>query len=166
MHSPVRNNWTSLNFIVCFLNFLCVSCVYRWTPIGTMKKQRSASGICAFNSMVYAAGGHDGYRIFASVECYDTRTDSWAFVAPMGSRRCRLGLSGLGGKLYAAGGYDSLAFLDTVERYDPAEDRWQFVASMGSKRSRMVILCPLFFLLWPGCGIQENLTSKTVSNIF
>jgi hypothetical protein len=40
-----------------------------------MKKHRSASGVTAFNSMVYAAGGHDGYRIFDSVEAYDTEKD-------------------------------------------------------------------------------------------
>jgi hypothetical protein len=38
-----------------------------------MKKHRSASGITAFNSMIYAAGGHDGYRIF------DTGIDDFKF---------------------------------------------------------------------------------------
>lgn len=45
-----------------------------------MRKHRSASGIAAFNSMIFAAGGHDGYRIFDSVECYDTLKDEWTFV--------------------------------------------------------------------------------------
>jgi hypothetical protein len=27
--------------------------------------------------MIVAAGGHDGYRIFDSVECYDTHTDKY-----------------------------------------------------------------------------------------
>lgn len=121
-----------------------------------MRKHRSASGITAFNSMIYAAGGHDGnttnksenrlitqltgllnyvgYRIYDSVECYDTQKDQWSYVASMKTKRCRLGLSALNGKLYAAGGYDSLNFLNTVERYCPAEDKWEFVASMNFKR--------------------------------
>ena len=88
--------------------------------------------------MIYAAGGHDGYRIFDSVECYDSQTDKWSFIAPMQTKRCRLGLSGLNKKLYAAGGYDSLNFLNTVECYDPILNKWEYVAPMNVKRSRMV----------------------------
>lgn len=46
-----------------------------------MRKHRSASGITAFNSMIVAAGGHDGYRIFESVECFDTIKDEWNFIS-------------------------------------------------------------------------------------
>ncbi len=52
-----------------------------WSLVSPMRKHRSASGITAFNSMIVAAGGHDGYRIFESVECYDTIKDEWNFIS-------------------------------------------------------------------------------------
>lgn len=102
------------------------------------------------NSQYYYMIDDLGYRIYDSVECYDTQKDQWSYVASMRTKRCRLGLAALNGKLYAAGGYDSLNFLNTVERYCPVEDKWEFVASMNFKRrspqNSFFYLCVCFFL--------------------
>jgi hypothetical protein len=47
-----------------------------------MKKHRSASGITAFNSMIYAAGGHDGYRIFdtGNALCFSLNLKHYKFI--------------------------------------------------------------------------------------
>lgn len=37
--------------------------VDKWKILSSMRKHRSASGITAFNSMIYAAGGHDGKEL-------------------------------------------------------------------------------------------------------
>lgn len=39
----------------------------QWRIVKSMQKHRSAGGVIAFDSYVYALGGHDGLSIFDSV---------------------------------------------------------------------------------------------------
>lgn len=81
---------------------------------------------------IYAIGGYDDAtnRVFATVEAYDTSTNSWSnppplVLAPMLTARFRLAAASGPDGLHALGGVDaSLTILKTHEIYDPATNHW------------------------------------------
>ena len=66
------------------------------------------------NGKIYAIGGRDGPSEFATVEEYDSATNTWMTQASMPTARYVLGVAAANGKIYAIGGYNGIQ-LATVE---------------------------------------------------
>lgn len=102
------------------------------TPMGT---KRSCLGICAFDGLLYVAGGYDGASCLSSFERYDTLTGVWSSCLSMSMRRryCRLAV--LDNCIFAVGGFDSSNYQASVERFDPRIGQWHSVPDMSTRRS-------------------------------
>jgi hypothetical protein len=102
-----------------------------------------AAGFDSTTGILYAVGGSgNGGPGIASLEAYDTNTDSWTTKAPMPTARGELGAAfdTANGILYAVGGCDSHVVhtecfrLQTVEAYDTKTDSWTARAPMPTTR--------------------------------
>src|SRR5271156_540496 len=110
-----------------------------WTyapPLGIARAELAAAICDAPNPesgyRIYAIGGAGlASSVFATVEAYDTLTQTWSTVAPMLTARASLAAASRPGRLYAIGGYDaSINAVATVEIYDPAAGTWASGPSM------------------------------------
>jgi N-acetylneuraminic acid mutarotase len=90
----------------------------------------------AVNGKIYAIGGLTTFPgdALATVEVYDTVTDSWDTKAPMPTARTHLATCVVDGKIYAIGGRRGDTVLPTVEMYDPVTDTWTTKAPMPTAR--------------------------------
>lgn len=59
---------------------------------------RYQAGVCAFNGLIYAAGGCSAWNCLNTVECYDPRTDTWTYIKPLVTARRGCGLIVFNGK--------------------------------------------------------------------
>ncbi|CAG5131884.1 unnamed protein product [Candidula unifasciata] len=106
----------------------------RWFPVADMTTRRRHVGVCSFNSLLYAVGGHDGSDHLRSGEVFDPKHNTWKPIAHMATLRRGIALACLGGVIYAVGGLDDTTCFNTVERYDPKEDYWSFIPNMEVPR--------------------------------
>lgn len=60
---------------------------------------RYQAGVCAFNGLIYAAGGCSAWNCLNTVECYDPRTDTWTYFKPLVTARRGCGLIVFNGRL-------------------------------------------------------------------
>ena len=97
---------------------------------------------------MYVAGGYDRgvHSDRASVECYDSEKEEWAFVAELERPRSGLVLVSLNGFIYAVGGRNRSTdhYFNTCERYNPVTDQWTTVSPMITPRA------------WPAAGVLNN----------
>uniref|UniRef100_A0A0B6ZMB8 BTB domain-containing protein n=1 Tax=Arion vulgaris TaxID=1028688 RepID=A0A0B6ZMB8_9EUPU len=106
----------------------------RWFPVADMTTRRRHVGVCSFNGLLYAVGGHDGSDHLRSGEMFDPKQNTWKPIAHMATLRRGIALACLGGVIYAVGGLDDTTCFNTVERYDPIQDYWAFIANMEVPR--------------------------------
>lgn len=105
-----------------------------WFRVADMATRRRHVGVCSFNGLLYAVGGHDGSEHLQSGEVFDPKCNSWKPIAQMATLRRGIALACLGGVIYAVGGLDDTTCFNTVERYEPSTDSWSFIAAMEVPR--------------------------------
>ncbi|XP_071944850.1 kelch-like protein 26 [Antedon mediterranea] len=107
-----------------------------WRQLCPMKKRRSLFSLDGMNTYLYAVGGKNTQGGLASVERYDSGTDSWEYVAPLTLHTFGHSSAVVGGKLFITGGVvDGGHFSNALQVYDPNHDKWTFKAPMSSTRA-------------------------------
>ncbi len=101
-----------------------------WAAKAAMPTARERFAAAAVGTVIYVFGGLVPDATFvkstASVEAYDTSTNSWSAKAPLSSPRNALAAVALGGKIYVLGGRadGTPSNLALVEVYDPVVNTW------------------------------------------
>ncbi|KAK0052955.1 kelch-like protein 8 [Biomphalaria pfeifferi] len=106
----------------------------KWFPVADMTTRRRHVGVCSYNGVLYAVGGHDGTDHLRSGEMFDPRSNTWKSISQMETLRRGIALACSGDVIYAVGGLDDATCFNTVERYDPGRDNWSFIAPMETPR--------------------------------
>jgi N-acetylneuraminic acid mutarotase len=107
-----------------------------WTTKVPMPTARERFAIAAVNGVIYVFGGLVPDATFvkktASVEAYDTATNTWSAKAPLRTARDSLSSAAVDGVIYVMGGRADAAPFDlaVVEAYDPVANAWTTKASM------------------------------------
>ena len=111
-----------------------------WTRKADMPTARGWSGNNppVVDGKIYVIGGWVTFqgRPLATVEEYETATDTWSGRAAMPTARAALETCMVDGKIYALGGFTTSFDVQrsTVERYDPKNDRWERTADIPTAR--------------------------------
>jgi hypothetical protein len=121
-----------------------------WKYVNPLPTPRSQLAAATYNApapqsgvWIYAIGGADTATnsVFATVEAYDTATNSWSStppINPMHTARWRLAAASGPDGLHALGGADaSGTVLATHEIYDPATNVWSPAKSMPTARAQL-----------------------------
>ena len=98
-----------------------------WRTVAPLAQARSdASATALKDGRVLVAGGHDGPKMFASVEIFDPATASWRTVAPMPTARTQFTMATLpDGRVLVAGGLEFPGAPSVTSLfYDPYIDAW------------------------------------------
>ncbi|KAL8560902.1 hypothetical protein ACOMHN_059086 [Nucella lapillus] len=108
----------------------------KWRPLPDMilKRVWSAFAAAADKKIYVIAGGIVG-KFYETVECFDTRTETWASVSPMQERRIDARAVAVDGDIYVFGGFRRLECPSAVqsghnqkfcgtEMYASANDYW------------------------------------------
>lgn len=105
-----------------------------WVLKSPMPTPRDEHASCAIGQYVYVMGGaeEEGRPSLATVDRYDSETDSWTSRQAMPTARQNLSASVVDGKCYAIGGESPQGAV--VERYDPETNQWTVRASMPTAR--------------------------------
>jgi N-acetylneuraminic acid mutarotase len=114
---------------------LSASSVPLWKPRANMPTARWGLGVvAASNGKIYAIGGGNRFdQWLATVEEYDSTTDTWRMRTSMPTARWGLGVAAASnGKIYAIGGLGD--HLDMVEEYAPETDTWRTRTRMPTSR--------------------------------
>jgi hypothetical protein len=121
-----------------------------WTTLPSMPTARAAQGSAAApcpkgldGTCLYSVGGGDnGSGIFAMLEAYSPKSNTWVTLPSMPTARASLAAAaapcpqGLQGTcLYAVGGFDGSTFVATLEAYSPKSNTWVTLPSMPTARS-------------------------------
>lgn len=84
-----------------------------WEPRAVMPTARSGHGLVVYRDRLFAMGGEHGVfvgseltqpKVFAQMESYDPKTDTWQQHAPMITARHAVGAATIGDAIYVAGG--------------------------------------------------------------
>ena len=62
------------------------------------------TGLAILDGFIYAVGGWNGTSRLNSVECYNSRTNSWSDVTPMNVALASPAVTAYQGRLYVCGG--------------------------------------------------------------
>ena len=136
-----------------------------WAAVASMPTARKSLASAVVGGKLYALGGSSfgccPDNALATVEMYDTATNTWTTVAPMPTARYGLVAEVVGGKLYAAGGYHSVPVdnaIDTVEVYNPAANKWAAVTPMPTARYGLVagVLGGKLYAAGGSCCTQDD----------
>lgn len=60
----------------------------KWQPAPEMNLRRGWSSYTVVDKKIYVLAGGAIGKLFESVECFDTRTETWVSLSPMRERRC------------------------------------------------------------------------------
>lgn len=98
-----------------------------WSEICPLNEARPHCKLVALENHVYAIGG----ECLSTVECYDPRSNRWAFVAPLPNDTFAVAhrATACNGELFVSGG--TLKY--TLLRYNPKTDVWRQSLIVGSK---------------------------------
>lgn len=98
-----------------------------WKRLADMPTRRGALGLVRIDTTLYAVGGADYGKKYATLEAYDITTSSWSRLPDMPTPREHLAAATTGGKLHVLGGYNTDRFgaLTAHEVYDPKTRRWE-----------------------------------------
>lgn len=110
-----------------------------WLEMPPMPTARDVLAAAAIDKDIYAVGGTDGERPFASCEVYNTETNKWSVVQNMPTPRGGLAAVAVNGRLYTVGGSDGERARGTVERYDPVTYQWQKGPSLLTPRRGVAV---------------------------
>lgn len=110
-----------------------------WVTKQDMPTVRNGLAAVELNGLIYAIGGYStgwGFNTgkVATVEVYNTASNTWTVRASMPTARSGLAAAVVNGKIYTFGGA-SLGTNDKVEEYDPILNGWTTKASMPTARS-------------------------------
>jgi N-acetylneuraminic acid mutarotase len=113
-----------------------------WVSLAPMPTARAGLGGAVSGRYIYAIGGRTGTvpcsgLALATVERYDTFTDTWATMASLPSPRSDLAALAMGnGKIYVFGGCDaSNSVVGDVDVYSIATDTWSPLPPMPTPRA-------------------------------
>jgi N-acetylneuraminic acid mutarotase len=112
-----------------------------WVSLAPMPTPRAGLGGAYSGRYIYAIGGRDGLTpctgvALATVERYDTQTDTWATMAALPAARSDLGALAMGnGKIYVFGGCEFNAVVGDVFVYSIATNSWSSAQSMPTPRA-------------------------------
>jgi N-acetylneuraminic acid mutarotase len=101
-----------------------------WLTRAPMPTARERFAAAAVGKVIYVFGGlvpnGTSVKSTASVEAYDTMSNSWSAKTPLTSARNALGAAVVNGIVYVIGGRTdgTPSELDLVEAYDPVADAW------------------------------------------
>ena len=114
-----------------------------WYPIANMHTRRSGASAVLIpgSNKIMVLGGYNGSTRVASVEFYDTETNTWAMGPSMSQERSNFATCTLENKLYVIGGYTGSTTLRDVEIFDLTENTWQFGRPINAGRSAMKAVC-------------------------
>lgn len=99
-----------------------------------MMSRRTHLGLAAVGDYLYAVGGRRDRKTLSSVECFDTRSNSWHHCSKMIHARHSFCISAVGQYLYVLGGEND-AILSSIERYDTLTDKWELYGDMPQPRT-------------------------------
>jgi N-acetylneuraminic acid mutarotase len=132
-----------------------------WNAKTSMSTPRYGHSVATgVDGAIYVFGGTNSVdAALASVERYDTATNTWSARAPMPSARSRTrAVAANNGKIYVFGGHPPgcCATLSTVEEYDPLTNTWATknnapIAAMGVAGAPGPDGKLYFFGGYPGC---------------
>ncbi|MDX6397424.1 MAG: hypothetical protein QOJ43_832 [Gaiellaceae bacterium] len=104
----------------------------RWQAMASMPRTRGALAGDVIDGRFYAVGGASSALlqdpdVYAVLDVYDFRSDSWTKGPSMPTARHHLGAAAVDGRLYVVGGRASSRSqaLDALEAFDPATNRWE-----------------------------------------
>lgn len=127
-----------------------------WITLTGPAQNREHVAAVAYQGEVWAIGGRWDSGAFATVEIYDTATDTWREGPSMRDARSGFGVAVLGGHIYAVGGeiLETLEVVETAERYDPETGEWVYITSppMALHGNPLVALGDRIFL--PGGSMR------------
>lgn len=109
-----------------------------WTRKANMPIQNSGAAACAFDGILYVAGGEETFAgaQLSTLYAYDPKTDSWTRKADMPTARRWAAACVLDGMIYVIGGGGFFTFpTDAVEAYNPKTDAWVSRAPLPSARA-------------------------------
>jgi hypothetical protein len=87
----------------------------------------------AVNGIIYVAGGYSSTGAVATVEAYNTASDTWSTVAPLPFRLYGASAAALNGTLYVMGGFNSgNATIGNVEAFTPSAGLTNILVTPGN----------------------------------
>ena len=105
-----------------------------WQTETPMPTARFALAASAVGDKVYVIGGMASGSYLATVEVYNTETNTWATGTPMPTTREAIAVSVIGSKIYVIGGQGTGGRLNTTEIYDTGTNTWTTGASMPTAK--------------------------------
>lgn len=110
-----------------------------WGRRAELPQPNSEIAVAELDDRVYVIGGYPSNRItVATVQVYDTSSDTWSLLAPLPTPLNHAMAAGVNGKLYVIGGQTTSDgagnFVDTVYEYDPVTVGWTRRTSMPTAR--------------------------------
>lgn len=133
LYDPFTNRWSSAGSMVNAREYHTATVLTNGKVlIAGGRNQHTATLL--INGKVLLVGGYDGTNNLASVEEYDSGTNSWATVASMSGWRIHHTSTMLpDGRLLVAGGFNN-GFLPTAEIYNPDTNSWTGTGAMTAAR--------------------------------
>jgi len=110
-----------------------------WGRRADLPQPNSEISVAELDGRVYVIGGYPSSRItVATVQVYDTSSDSWSLLTPLPTPLNHAMAAGVNGKLYVIGGQTTSDgagnFVDTVYEYDPMTVGWTRRTPMPTAR--------------------------------
>lgn len=151
--NDVREPTTSMEVYNIFSN--------KWAPLPDMNLKRVWSAYAVVDKKIYVIAGGMVGKLYESVECFDTSTNTWASVCPMRERRCDARATACRGNIYVFGGFrryecpsamhggNNIKFCGT-EIYNTALDSWQQVPRQHEFLCRMTDASQIFSVVKNG----------------
>ncbi|XP_046561198.1 LOW QUALITY PROTEIN: kelch-like protein 2 [Haliotis rubra] len=136
-----------------------------WSKIAPLKTARMYHSAISLFGMLYAIGGQtDKNKVLSTVDCYNSKTDSWHNSAEMGSARCGFGACIYDGRIFVAGGLgppadkrSNMPVLSTFECYDPKLNTWRTLSSLDRGRCYCNLVCVGQHLYLCGGATRSNI---------
>ncbi len=128
-----------------------------WTFKASMLVPRESPAAAVLGGELYVLGGHTtGGMAVASVEAYNSVSNTWSLKPSMSEPKASLAAAVTGGRLYAVGGGDNGTVLNTLEAYDPALNSWMTLAPMPTPRTSLaaVALNGLIYAIGGGTAVE------------
>ncbi len=111
-----------------------------WSQRAPLLEPNSEIAVAQLDGKIYVVGGYPSSRnTVATVQVYDSATDSWSMAAPVPVPLNHAMAAAVEGRLYVIGGQSNAAgsgpFLDTLFIYDPGSDTWSQGAPTPTARA-------------------------------
>ena len=107
----------------------------RWTELPPMPQSREGAAYGVYGDKVFIVGGFLAWNLSDTVDCFDTRTNSWNFRCSRMPIQCAHASAVVHGKyLYVFGGRTLSNAINCVQRYDMVNDVWTIMSAMPTAR--------------------------------